>query len=107
MWKEAIQAELNLLAKHEVFRLVVQTTEGVSSVRYKWVFVRKHNEENEIGRYKVKLVVEGFLQKLGIDYEKIYSPIVEAITFRFLISLVVTESLDMHLMDVVTAYLYE
>ena len=30
----------------------------------------------------------------------------DAITFRFLISLVVTESLDMRLMDVVTAYLY-
>jgi hypothetical protein len=31
---------------------------------------------------------------------------VNAITFRFIISLVVTESLDMRLMDVVTTYLY-
>ena len=30
----------------------------------------------------------------------------DAITFKFLISLVVTESLDMHLMDMVTTYLY-
>ena len=30
----------------------------------------------------------------------------DAITFRFLISLVVSEGLDMHLMDVNTAYLY-
>ena len=30
----------------------------------------------------------------------------EAITFRFLISLVVSERLDMHLMDVITTYLY-
>ena len=30
----------------------------------------------------------------------------DAITFRYLISLVVSEGLDMHLMDVVTAYLY-
>jgi hypothetical protein len=30
----------------------------------------------------------------------------DAITFRFLISLVVTENFDMRLMDVVTAYLY-
>ena len=30
-----------------------------------------------------------------------------AITFRFLIGLVVSENLDMRLMDVVTAYLYE
>ena len=31
----------------------------------------------------------------------------DAITFRFLISLVVIESLDMCLMDVVTSYLYK
>jgi hypothetical protein len=50
MWKEAIQAELNSLAKHEVFGPVVQTPEGVSPVGYKWVFVRKRNEKNEIVR---------------------------------------------------------
>jgi len=35
-----------------------------------------------------------------------YSPVVDAITLRYLISLTVCENLDMHLMDVVTAYLY-
>jgi hypothetical protein len=43
MWKEAIQAELNSLAKREVFGLVVQTPEGVSPFGYKWVFVWKRN----------------------------------------------------------------
>jgi hypothetical protein len=56
-------------------------------------------------RYKARFVAQGFMQKPGIDYEKTYSPVVDAITFRFLISLVVIESLDMHLMDVVTVYL--
>ena len=31
----------------------------------------------------------------------------DAITFRFLISLAVSEGLDMRLMDVITTYLYE
>jgi hypothetical protein len=53
MWKEAIQAELNSLVKCEVFGPVVQTPEGVMLVGYKWVFVRKRNEKNEIMRYKV------------------------------------------------------
>ena len=48
-WKEAIQAELT---KREVFGLVVQTLEDVKPVGYKWVFVRKRNENNEIIRYK-------------------------------------------------------
>lgn len=38
-WKEAIHAELNSLAKREIFGLVVQTPEEVKPVGYKWVFV--------------------------------------------------------------------
>ena len=72
----------------------------------KWVFVRKRNEKNEITRFKARLVAQGFSQRPCIDYEETYSHVMDAITFRFLISLVVTESLDMRLMDVVTAYLY-
>jgi Reverse transcriptase (RNA-dependent DNA polymerase) len=35
-----------------------------------------------------------------------YTPVVDAITLRFLISLTITENLQMRLMDVVTTYLY-
>jgi Reverse transcriptase (RNA-dependent DNA polymerase) len=58
-------------------------------------------------RYKVRLVAQDFTQIPGVDYEETYSPIVDAITLQFLISLTITENLQMHLMDVVTAYLYE
>ena len=51
-WKEAIQIELNSLAKQEVFGLVVQTPGVIKLVGYKWVFVRKRNENDEIIRYK-------------------------------------------------------
>ena len=40
-WQEAIQSELNSLAKREVFGPVVQTPSDVKSIGYKWVFVRK------------------------------------------------------------------
>jgi len=35
-----------------------------------------------------------------------HSPVVNAITFRYLINMIVHEKLEMHLMDVVTTYLY-
>ena len=60
MWKEEIQAKLNSLVKREVFGPVVQKPEGVMPVGYKWVFVRKRNEKNEIMRYKARLVAQGF-----------------------------------------------
>ena len=51
-------------------------------------------------------MAQGFSQRPGIDYEETYSPVMDAITFRYLISLVVSEGLDMRLMDVVTTYVY-
>ncbi|CAL9011562.1 unnamed protein product [Prunus brigantina] len=51
-WKDAIQVELNSFEKRGVFGPVVQTPQVVKPVGYKWVFTRKHNEKNEIARYK-------------------------------------------------------
>lgn len=57
-------------------------------------------------RYKTRLVAQGFSQRHGIDYEETYSPVMDAIMLRYLISLVVSENLQMRLIDIVTAYLY-
>ena len=54
-WKEAIQAELNCLAKREVFGPVVPTPENVKPVGYRWVFVRKRNEIMK--SYDIKLAL--------------------------------------------------
>ncbi|KAJ9544551.1 LOW QUALITY PROTEIN: hypothetical protein OSB04_024258 [Centaurea solstitialis] len=105
-WKDAIQVELDSLNKRKVFGPIVLTPEAVKPVGNRWVFVRKRNEKNEIMRYKARLVAQGFSQRPGIDYEETYSPVMDAITFRYLISLAVSKNLEMRLMDVVTAYLY-
>ena len=105
-WKDAIEAELNSLSKHEVFGPIVLTPDGVKPVGYKWVFVRKRDAINKVVRYKARLVAQGFSQRPGIDYEETYSPVVDVTTFRYLISLTIHEKLGMCLMDVVTAYLY-
>ena len=55
-----MHTELNSLIKREVFGPVAQTPRGVNIVGYKWVFVQKGNENNEIIRYKTRLVAQGF-----------------------------------------------
>ena len=56
--------------------------------------------------YKAWLIAQRFFQRSRIDYDETYSPMMDTITFRFLISMAVLERLEMRLMDVVTAYLY-
>ena len=61
-WKEVIQAELNSLLKRKVFGPVVHTPKGVKPVGFKWVFVHKRNEDNEVTGYKARLIAQGLSQ---------------------------------------------
>ena len=56
-----------------MFGPIVPTPEGIKPVGLKWVFVRKRNENNEIIRYKARLVAQGFSQMHGVNYEETYS----------------------------------
>ena len=86
-----------------MFGPVSLTPSHIRPVGHKWVFVRKRNE---VIRYKARLVAQGFTQRPGVDFEETYSPVMDGITFRYLISMAVNLDLTMKLMDVVTAYLY-
>jgi hypothetical protein len=57
-------------------------------------------------RYKVRLVAQGFTQSPDIDFNETYSPVMNRITFRYLISLATQKHLSLQLMDVVITYLY-
>ena len=51
-------------------------------------------------------MAQGFSQRLGIDYEETYSPMMDVITFRYQICLAILEGLTLCLMDLIIAYLY-
>ena len=59
-WKNAVQSELDSLTKRKVFTSAIPTPVSIFPVGYKWVFVRKRNENNEMVRYKARLVAQGF-----------------------------------------------
>jgi hypothetical protein len=84
----------------------MSTPPSIFPVGYKWIFVRKRNENNEVVRYKARLVAQGFTQRPVIDFNETYSRVMSGITFRYLILLVVQKYVSMQLMDVVRAYLY-
>ena len=105
-WQEAISSELQSLKERNVFGPVQECPHGVSTVGSRWVFTRKRDASGNVIRYKARLVAQGFSQKPGIDYFETYAPVMDSASFRFLISFSVRHSLQMHLMDVVTAYLY-
>ena len=74
---------LNSLKKKGVFGHMIKTPYDVKTSGYKWVL-----RGIEIERYKAD-VAQRFSQRPVIDYEETYSHVVDATTFRFLISLAI------------------
>ena len=70
----------------------------------KWIYRRKFNPDGTT-RYKARLVIKGYEQKAGIDYDETYTPVSKLATFRLLLALAAQHGWNVDHMDVVTAFL--
>ncbi|GJP30992.1 hypothetical protein CLOM_g7574, partial [Closterium sp. NIES-68] len=75
-------------------------------LRCQWVWKYKHNPDGTIERPKSRLVVMGNTQKLGVHYEEVYSPVGKHATLRGILGISAALGLDIHHMDVKTAFLH-
>ncbi|CAM6082427.1 unnamed protein product [Calypogeia fissa] len=105
-WEKAINSELDSLIKRQVFGPIVPASPNTHLTGYKWTFVKKKNVQGQVIRYKARLVAKGYTQIPGRDFDLTYAPVMDAITYRYLVGLALGNRLVMHQMDVVTAYLY-
>eukprot|EP00253_Pinus_taeda_P026858 PITA_26858 len=75
------------------------------AVQNKWVYKLKE-EDGGRKRYKARLVVKGFAQKKGIDFDEIFSPVVKKTSIRTILSLIAAEDSHLEQLDVNKAFLH-
>lgn len=105
LWEEAMDSEMNSLQENDTWKLV-SLPKGRKAIPCKWVFRVKMNADGSIDKYKARLVIKGFHQKKGIDYEQTFSPVTRMGTVRSVLSVAANEGLVMLQFDVSTAFLY-
>ena len=85
-------------------RDIVVLPKGSNQVGCKWVFKPKSDSKGNIERYKARLVAKGYTQNDGIDYKETFSPVSKD-SLRIVMALVANYDLELHQMDVKTAFL--
>jgi hypothetical protein len=104
LWKEVVNSEIESILQNHTWELV-DLPPGCKPLGYKWIFKRKMKADGSIDKYKARLVVKGYKQKEGVDYFDTYSPVTRITSIKMLIAIVVLYNLEIHQMDVKTAFL--
>ncbi|GKE74438.1 gag-pol polyprotein [Tanacetum coccineum] len=71
----------------------------------KWVYKIKRNGDDQVERYRARLVVKGYAQKEGIDFNEIFPLVVQMTTIRVVMPIYTTYDLYLEQLDVKTAFL--
>ncbi|KAK9914377.1 hypothetical protein M0R45_038160 [Rubus argutus] len=80
-WMMAMQSEMESLLKNGTYELV-KLPKGRKALKNKWVFKLKKDENQQLTKFKARLVVKGFEQKEGVDFDEIFSPVVKMTSIR-------------------------
>jgi Reverse transcriptase (RNA-dependent DNA polymerase)/gag-polypeptide of LTR copia-type/Integrase core domain/GAG-pre-integrase domain/Domain of unknown function (DUF4219)/Zinc knuckle len=103
-WRVAMKEEIDSIERNQTWSLV-EAPKGKNVVGVKWVFRTKFGPDGEIIKHKARLVVKGYKQQPGIDYEETFSPVARFETVRILLAVAAVWSVPVYQFDVKSAFL--
>nr|GEX79046.1 retrovirus-related Pol polyprotein from transposon TNT 1-94 [Tanacetum cinerariifolium] len=77
-WIDSMQKEVLRFQRLDVW-VLVPAPDNISPFTLKWLFKNKHDKEQTVIRNKSRLVVGGYRQEEGIDFEESFAPVYPAI----------------------------
>ena len=103
-WLKAMLEELSAVKRLSTYPLI-RRQPLMNILKNKWVFAYKFDTAGQIERYKARIVVKGFGQRHGIDYNETFSPTAKMKSIKVLLAIAAVEDLEAVHMDVSTAFL--
>ncbi|CAI7852486.1 unnamed protein product [Closterium sp. NIES-54] len=103
--KEAMDEEMRSLIEQGTWELVLRPP-GVNVMKNRWILNTKFRPDGIVEREKARLVVKGFTQVEGVEYEETYAPVGSYVTARVLLAITAALDLDLMQLDVKNAFLH-
>jgi hypothetical protein len=103
-WSAAMQQEMDSIEHNHTWELI-DLPVGHHPITLKWVFKLKKNEAGEVVKHMARLIVHGFVQQEGIDYDDAFVPVAHIESICILLMLATQEGWRVHHMNVKTAFL--
>ncbi|CAI7768115.1 unnamed protein product [Closterium sp. NIES-53] len=94
--KVAMEEEIRSLVGMEMWELV-ERLPGVNIMKNRWVLTTKYHIDDTVECENARLVVKGFMQVYGADYDKTYVPVSSYLMLRIFLS--IFAALDLNLMQ--------
>jgi Reverse transcriptase (RNA-dependent DNA polymerase)/gag-polypeptide of LTR copia-type/GAG-pre-integrase domain/Integrase core domain len=104
-WELAAQDEYKSIQEAGTWTLVPLPA-GRQAIGCRWLFKIKRKIHGAFDRYKARLVAKGYAQKEGVDYTETFAPVTRFSSIRTLIALAAYYDMEIHQMDVKTAFLH-
>lgn len=84
---------------------ISSTSKRRFNTRTKWLFKNKLDEHDIITHNKTRLVVQGYNQQEGVDYEETYAPVARLESILILLAFTFYKQFKLYQMDVKSAFL--
>ena len=105
-WVYAIHKEIKALSDNHTWD-VVTLPHNKKPIGNRWVYKVKLRSDGTLKRFKTRLVANGYNQKLGVDYEETFSPVVKMTTIRCILAVTANHDWIVHQLDVNNAFSHE
>ncbi|CAI7857289.1 unnamed protein product [Closterium sp. NIES-53] len=102
--KAAMEEEIRSLIGMGTWELVEHPC-GMNIMKNWWVLTTKYRIDDTVEREKARLVVKGFTQVCGADYDETYSPVSSYVTLRIFLSIVAILDLNLMQLDMKNTFL--
>jgi len=104
-WRAAMEEDIRAFEKNK--RWVLQDLpKGKKPISCKWVYRVKYNSDGTLQQYKARLVIRGYHQIEGLDYNETFAPVAKMSSVRCFLLVAITRQWELHQLDVNNAFLH-